>query len=130
MKYPGRFPLLLLLFLSCCAMKKITHAKFSVNLDKGQAQLSVHKDDTIVVKMPMVAGTGFVWQIQGKPSTCILSAVNYEKMPKGLMGGTTRQEFSLIATTKGQEDIKFFYSRPFEKGHPPVNTSILHLTVE
>ncbi len=111
-------------------MKKITHTKVSVNLDKGQAALSVHKDDTILVKMPMVAGTGFVWQVEGKPATCTLDAVNYEKTPKGLMGGTTIQEISLIATAKGKEDIKFFYSRPFEKGHLPAQTSILHLTVE
>jgi predicted secreted protein len=113
-------------------MKNITHVVVTYPEEQYEASISVHAGDTLLVQIPGAAGTGFVWQVSDTPHLC--SQRDNEVNPRTgrplLAGGTTNQLMTFLVMRKGKEDINFIYSRPFEKGKPPIKRKVLHLTVE
>ncbi len=116
-------------FSNCKAMKPETIISIILSGDK-QKTIRVHKGDTLLVKLQMASGTGFVWQVPGKPNFCKQGDTKYEHIKSSMPGAPLMEIMSFSMTASGVEDIVFIYHRPFEKNKVPAETKTLHLIVQ
>ena len=116
-------------FSNCKAMKPETRISITLSGDK-QKTIRVPKGDTLLVKLQMASGTGFVWQVSGKPNFCKQGDTKYEHIKSSMPGAPLMEIMSFSITTSGVEDIVFIYHRPFEKNKVPAKTKTLHLIVQ
>ena len=116
-------------FSNCKAMKPERVIAITLSGNK-QKTIRVHKGDTLLVKLQMASGTGFVWQVSGKPNFCKQGDTKYEHIKSSMPGAPLMEIMSFTITTSGVEDILFIYHRPFEKNKVPAKTKTLHLIVE
>jgi len=123
------FILGLLAFSNCGAMKPETKISITLSGDK-QKTIKVHKGDTLLVKLQMASGTGFVWQVSGKPNFCEQGDTKYEHIKSSMPGAPLMEIMSFSMTASGVEDIVFIYHRPFEKDKIPAKTKTLHLIIQ
>ena len=92
--------------------------------------IRVHKGDTLLIKLQMASGTGFVWQVSGKPNLCKQGETKYEHIKRNMPGAPLMEIISFSITASGVEDIIFIYHRPFDKNKVPAKTKTLHLIVQ
>ena len=116
-------------FSNCKAMKPETIISITLSGDK-QKTIRVPKGDTLLVKLQMASGTGFVWQVSGKPNFCKQGDTKYEHIKSSMPGAPLMEIMSFTITTSGVEDILFIYHRPFEKNKVPAKTKTLHLIIQ
>jgi predicted secreted protein len=116
-------------FSNCKAMKPETVISITLSGDKQQT-ITVHKGDTLLVKLQMASGTGFVWQVSGKPKFYKQGDIKYEHIKSSMPGAPLMEIMSFSITATGAEDIIFIYHRPFEKNKVPAKTKTLHLIVQ
>ena len=116
-------------FSYCRAMKPETIISITLSGDK-QKTIKVHKGDTLLVKLQMASGTGFVWQVSGKPNFCEQGDTKYEHIKSSMPGAPLMEIMSFSMTASGVEDIVFIYHRPFEKDKIPAKTKTLHLIIQ
>lgn len=95
-----------------------------------QKTVRVHKGDTLLIKLQMASGTGFVWQVSGKPGLCKQGDTKYEHIKRNMPGAPLIEIMSFDITASGEENILFIYHRPFENNSVPAKTKKLHLIVE
>lgn len=95
-----------------------------------QKTVRVHKGDTLLIKLQMASGTGFVWQASGKPGLCKQIDTNYEHIKRNMPGAPLLEIMSFDITATGVEDIVFIYHRPFENNPVGAKTKTLHLIVQ
>jgi predicted secreted protein len=129
MKYAAALLILALGFSNCKAMKPET-VTIIYSPDVASKNITVHKGDTLLVKLPMSSGTGFVWELSGASAVCKQGDTKYENIVKGKPGASLVEVINLIATTAGKEEISFVFHRPFERNKPAVDTRVLHLIVQ
>ena len=115
-------------FSHCNAMNsgKVIAITFS---GEKQETITVHKGDTLLVKLPMASGTGFVWQVSGTPNFCSQGDTKYEHIKTNLPGSTLMEVLNFSITASGIENISFIYHQPFGN-KAPSDTKILHLIVK
>src|SRR5713101_5781223 len=82
------------------------------------------KGDMLEVKLPMTAGTGYIWQIvKNNPEQLVLQGRSQIVRPdKKIVGGKQTQLFRFKAEGIGASELEVVYLRPFEKGKPPAKT--------
>ena|SRR6185312_9770375 len=113
---------------NCRAMKPQTI--ITITLSGKQKTIRVHKGDTLLVKLQMASGTGFVWQVSGKPNFCKQGDTKYEHIKSSMPGAPLMETMNFSMTATGQEDIIFIYHRPFEKNKAPAKTRRLHVIIQ
>jgi predicted secreted protein len=114
-------------FSNCDAMKPKT---ITITLYRDlQKTIRVDKGDTLLVKLPMASGTGFVWQVSGKTNFCKQGDIKYEHIKSSMPGAPLMETMSFTMRASGVEDIIFIYHRPFEKNKAAAKTRRLHLIV-
>ena len=116
-------------FSNCKALKPETMIIVVLSAEK-QKKVTVHKGDTLLVKLPMASGTGFVWEVSGKPNFCKQGDTKYEHVKKSVPGAPLMEVMSFSVMSSGAEDIHFIYHRPFERSNPPAKTKVLHLIIQ
>lgn len=131
MKYIG----VLLIFIAAFAFSNCKAGKpprvITVTFSgEKQKIIRVHKGDTLLIKLQMASGTGFVWQVSGKPKFCKQGDTRYEHIKRNTPGAPLFEMMSFSITATGVEDIVFIYHRPFENNSVPAKTKTLHLIVE
>ena len=104
-----------------------------VYLEHAEASMAVKKGSKFQVRFPEKAGgTGFTWNIAGKPASCKL--INTERITNnhrpGMTGVPQTTILTFIAIKKGTENIRFTFNRVWEKNVPPSETKLLHLKVK
>lgn len=130
MKHIGAlFIILIFAFSSCKAMKPATVITITFSGQK-QKTIRVHKGDTLLIKLQMASGTGFVWQPSGEPRLYRQGNTTYEHIKSNLPGAPLIEVMNFIIQSPGVEDITFVYHRPFEKNAAAAKTKTLHLIVE
>jgi predicted secreted protein len=131
MKYIGVLFILIgaFAFSNCKAAKpkRVIAVTFS---GEKQKTIRVHIGDTLLIKLQMTSGTGFVWQVSGKPKFCKQGDTKYEHIKRNMPGAPLFEIMSFDITATGVEDIVFIYHRPFENNGVPAKTKTLHLIVE
>ncbi len=113
--------------------KFVTPDTVVVDLDRDQANIIVKKGANFQLRFPEKAGgTGYTWNLVQTPVLCKL--INKEMItrqhPAGMTGVPQTTVLTFTTEKKGFEDIRFNFSRIWEKDVPPVETKILHLKVE
>jgi len=116
-------------FSYCCAMKQETKISINFSADNKKT-IKVHKGDTLLVKLPISSGTGFVWQVSAKTNFCKQGNTKYEHIKSRMPGAPLMEIMSFSMTASGIEDIVFIYHRPFEKNQIPAKTKKLHLIIQ
>ena len=116
-------------FSNCKAMKPEEVIIITLSGEKLKTTITVHKGDTLLVKLPMASGTGFVWEVSGKPILCKQGDTKYEHIKRSMPGAPLMEIMNFSITASGKEDIRFVYHRPFEK-NAAAKTKILHLIVK
>lgn len=116
-------------FSNCKAMKPERVIVITLSGDK-QKTIRVHKGDTLLIKLQMASGTGFVWQVSGKPNFCKQGDTKYEHIKRNMPGAPLMEIMSFSIMASGVGDIIFIYHRPFEKNKVPAKTKTLHLIVQ
>ena len=129
MKYAAILLIGALGFSNCKAMKPETVIVI-YSTEITTKTITVHKGDTLLVKLPMASGTGFVWEISGAPNFCKQGDTKYENITKGRPGASLVEVINLNITALGKEDINFVFHRPFERNKPAIDTKTLHLIVQ
>jgi len=131
MKFTAALLILIVMsaFSNCKATKPQTVITCTFSGEK-QKTIRVHKGDTLLIKLPMASGTGFVWQVSGKPALCKQQDTKYEQVKSNMPGAPLIEIMRFSITASGAEDIVFIYHRPFEKNSVPAKTKTLHLIVE
>src|SRR5262245_27428803 len=80
------------------------------------------KGDTLLVKLPATAGTGFTWAVNSydkdKLETDGKLKTEVDKEKK-VVGGPVTQVFTFTAKAAGKAELEMKYSRPFEKDKAP-----------
>ncbi|MGN6534002.1 MAG: protease inhibitor I42 family protein [Ginsengibacter sp.] len=116
-------------FSNCKARKpqRVIAVTFS---GEKQKTIKVHKGNTLLIKLPMASGTGFVWQVSGKPRFCIQEDTKYEHIKRNMPGAPLTEIMRFSITASGAEDIVFIYHRPLANNSVPANKKKLHLIVE
>lgn len=117
-------------FLNSSAMKNDTVIVLAFSQVKQKATVTVHKGDTLEIRLPMASGTGFVWEVSGKPTLCTQAEIRYESVKSTVPGSSLREIITFSITSPGIENISFVYHRPFEKNKPPAKIKTLHLIVQ
>lgn len=125
-------PLFILGFFAYCNCKAIKpETIISITLSGvKQKTLRIHKGDTLLVKLQMASGTGFVWQVSVKPIFCKQEDTKYEHIKSNMPGAPLMEIMRFTMTSSGVEDIVFIYHRPFDKNKTPAKTKTLHLIVQ
>jgi inhibitor of cysteine peptidase len=106
----------------------------SVNIDASysgkQVELSV--GDLLVVTLASNGTTGYSWSLTGISDESVLQkSENHYVAPKtDLMGAEGQEVWTFNALTKGTSTISMGYSRPWEKGTPPIQTFDLTVVVK
>ena len=125
------FTTLLLLFTTT-----ISHSK-TINLETLPSDLSVKKNDKIVLKLKSNPSTGFVWtlKIQNPKDNEVLIKTNEtykadSKMKYTLVGVGGTITYTIKAQNKGISTISGYYSRPWEKDIPPFRNYSINVTVK
>lgn len=116
--------------LNCKAMKSDSIIVIAFSQGKQKAIITAHKGDTLLVKLLMSSGTGFVWEVSGKPQLCMQGDTQYENIKSEVPGASLMEVINLNITATGTIDIDFIYHRPFEKNKAPAKTKTLHLIVK
>ena len=116
-------------FSNCKAMKPERVIAITLSGDKPKT-IRVHKGDTLLIKLQMASGTGFVWQVLGKPNFCKQGETKYEHIKRNMPGSPLMEIISFSITASGVEDIFFIYHRPFENNKAPAKIKTLHLIVQ
>lgn len=75
-----------------------------------------------VIILDSNATTGYSWQAPERTTTVSLSAHRYEAPQSQLAGAGGREHFEFTVRSIGEEKLIFNYTRPWEKGIPPVKT--------
>ena len=122
------FIIFIIAFSGCKAMKpgKVITVTFS----GGKETVKLHKGDTLLIKLPMASGTGFVWQASGKPDLCKQGITKYEHIKSNMPGATLIEVMNFTIVSAGVEDMTFVYHRPFDKNVAAAKTKTLHLIVQ
>ena len=115
-------------FFNCKAMKPETVIAITLS-GYNQKTIRVHKGDTLLIKLQIASGTGFVWQVSGKPNFCKQGETKYEPIKRNMPGAPLMEIMSFSITALGVENILFIYHRPFENNKAPAKTKTLHLIV-
>ncbi len=120
--------ILIIAFSSCKAMKP--ERVITVTFSGEKQTVKLHKGDTLLIKLPMASGTGFVWQASGKPNLCKQVITKYEHIKTNMPGATLIEVMNFIIQSSGVEDMTFVYHRPFDKNVAAAKTKTLHLIVQ
>ena len=72
----------------------------------------------LILKLPAIEGTGYIWQLKSSNYLQLLSSSEYEKAPTktddpGVVGAPTLQVLRFQALEPGQEAVELFYARTF-----------------
>jgi predicted secreted protein len=114
---------------NCKAMKPETVITVTFSGEK-QKTIRVHKGDTLLIKLQMASGTGFVWQASGKPILCKQLNTTYEHTKRNKPGAPLIEVMDFITVSSGVEDMTFVYRRPFENKVAAAKTKTLRLIVQ
>ena len=125
--------LLIIWALTCSNCNTVKPAKIIVVTfsEEKQKTITVHKGDTLLIKLRMASGTGYVWEvISADTSLCKQGDTKYEYIKKRMPGAPLIEVISFSILAKGEEDISFIFHRPFEKNTAPAKIKTLHLIVQ
>jgi inhibitor of cysteine peptidase len=89
---------------------------------------TVTKDQTLEIRLPAQAGTGYSWAL-ANPTAPLKLARSDTPSTADRPGGSQTQVFVLQPTNTGAGDVVINYSRPWEKDKPPARTFVLHVVV-
>jgi inhibitor of cysteine peptidase len=96
-------------------------------------EIKAAKGDTLAVKLPMTAGTGFTWTInrydKDKLETDGKMKVERDG-DKKVVGGPQTAVFTFTAKAAGKAELELKYSRPFEKDKAPAKTFKVTVLIE
>jgi inhibitor of cysteine peptidase len=90
------------------------------------------KGATLVVRLEISAGTGFVWVVDkiNKDQLKQDGDSKTEKPDKKVIGGKVTQVYRFIAQAAGKSELELHYKRPFEKDKPPSKTFKVKVEIE
>lgn len=89
---------------------------------------TITKDQTLEIRLPAQAGTGYSWAL-ANPTAPLKLVRSDTPSAANRPGGSQTQVFVLQPTNTGAGDVVINYSRPWEKDKPPARTFILHVVV-
>ncbi|GLU50578.1 protease inhibitor I42 family protein [Dyadobacter frigoris] len=112
-----------------CATSKGRHKV--VILEKSETTVALRNGSSLIVKLPLQAGTGYDWTLdKGKSQIEEISSSTQKTEKKDLPGGKMIKTFTLRTTkAMGEDVLTFNLSRSFEKG-PAAETRILNVIIE
>jgi inhibitor of cysteine peptidase len=98
----------------------------------NDTKVKLPKGQTLLVKLPMQAGTGFLWEVAKVNKDHLKQQGKYEteKPDKKVVGGKVSQVYRFKAEAAGTSDLELHYKRPFEKDKPPAKTFKITVVVE
>jgi predicted secreted protein len=89
---------------------------------------TITKDQTLEIRLPAQAGTGYSWAL-ANPTAPLKLVRSDTPSAANRPGGPQTQLFVLQPTNTGTGDVVINYSRPWEKDKPPARTFVLHVVV-
>jgi predicted secreted protein len=116
---------------NCNTVKPAKIIVVSFSEEKQKTTITVHRGDTLLIKLRMASGTGYVWEVlPANTSLCKQGDTKYEYIKKRMPGAPLMEVISFSIIAKGEEDISFIFHRPFEKNTAPAKIKTLHLIVQ
>lgn len=92
----------------------------------NDTKVKAAKGDTLVVKLPMTAGTGFTWVLarydKEKIETDGKAKTEVPDKDKKVVGGPLTMVYTFTAKAAGTAELELQYKRPFEKDKPAAKT--------
>jgi inhibitor of cysteine peptidase len=117
--------LVLIAGLAFVVTKPAGHQLKTLTLGESQAgsQSALQVGDMLQVNLEGNPSTGYTWSVEGLDAAVLTLVGEPEFHPASSAlgaGGTVTYRFEAVGT--GQTTLKLIYSRPFEKGVPPLKT--------
>ena len=104
----------------------------TVDIDlKGDKMATVNREQILYINIEANPTTGYVWQIAGEYNENILKRIGKYgyKHNSDRLGAGGVQTFRFEAVKKGQTNLVFEYSRPWEKEEKPAKKYTLRIIV-
>jgi inhibitor of cysteine peptidase len=89
---------------------------------------TITKDQTLEIRLPAQAGTGYSWTL-ADPTAPLKLVRSDAASAADRPGGPQTQLFVMQPTNTGTGDVVINYNRPWEKDKPPARTFVLHVVV-
>lgn len=104
----------------------------TITVSESQAgnRITMQIGDTLQATLEGNPTTGYNWSAEGLDSTILKSAGEPEFRPaSSALGASGTVTCRFTAVSEGQTTLKLIYSRPFEKGVPPLRTFTVTVVV-
>ncbi len=107
-------------------------ATVTVTQKDDGTKIKLSRGDTLLVKLEMQAGTGFLWEVAKVDKDKLKQEGKHEveKPDKKVVGGKATQVYRFKAMATGASDLELHYKRPFEKDKPPAKTFKVTVVIE
>ena len=101
---------------------------------KDQTVITAGIGEQFIVELESNATTGYKWSLTKPLDTAVVKKVASRYIPPESSGGTVGaggvERWTFQGVGKGATTIVMGYSRPFEKGTPPVQASTFDVTID
>jgi inhibitor of cysteine peptidase len=98
--------------------------------DTPERSAEIKIGETVEVRLPETAGTGFQWSIDTADDACCKIAGESRSGPdKAAPGAASEHVWRLQAVQAGESRFGWHYRRPWQHDAPPARTFVLHLRV-
>ncbi len=101
----------------------------TVSETQNGSTTTIAKDQTLEVRLPVQAGTGYSWSLAANATAPLKLVRSNNAVTADRPGGPQTQLFVFDSTNTGAGDVVINYSRPWEKDKPPARTFVLHVVV-
>jgi len=116
---------------SICGTAPAQDSVVTLTESQNGASAQISKNQKLLIRLPVQAGTGFSWQITRAPSAPVrlLSSNTQPAGPGNLPGGPATELLVFEPTGPGAGEIELGYRRPWEKDVEPARTFAVHVVV-
>ena len=120
-------------FLVVLAFASLSPAdQIDVSLGETGGKLMLRRGDLLVIRLPSNRTTGYCWSVESSKHDVLKQEADviYEKAGCGMViaGAGGRETWKFHAIFAGLTTLRFYYSRPWERGVPPLR--VVTWTVE
>jgi len=104
----------------------------TVNKTFNGREIKVRTGGIIRVELEQAGATGYLWELKDldKEHFEVVSAETLEPVEKpDLMGGPVKKTWSIRVKTKGKSELRFIYSRPWEKKEKAADEFVMKVRI-